>query len=44
MDVSSGIIEVPERPLQLLVSGRMLYILTHHAVYRAEITFNATTS
>jgi hypothetical protein len=32
-----GVIEVPERPLQLLVSGTTLFILTHHALYRAGL-------
>jgi len=27
------VIEVPERPLQLLVSGQTLFILSHHSVY-----------
>jgi sugar lactone lactonase YvrE len=31
------VIEVPERPLQLLVSGPTLFILSHHAVYSARI-------
>jgi sugar lactone lactonase YvrE len=31
------VIEVPERPLQLLVSGSTLFILSHHAVYSAGI-------
>ena len=29
-----GVIEVPERPLQLLVSGETLYILSHHSLYQ----------
>jgi len=31
------VIEVPERPLQLLVSGPTLFILSHHSVYSAPI-------
>jgi hypothetical protein len=31
------VIEVPERPLQLLVSGSTLFILSHHAVYSVGI-------
>jgi len=27
------VIEVPERPLQLLVSGPTLFILSHHSIY-----------
>ena len=34
-----GVIEVPERPLQLIVSGNMLFILTHHTLYGAELSF-----
>jgi sugar lactone lactonase YvrE len=34
-----GVIEVPDRPLQLLVSGNMLFILTHHTLYGAELSF-----
>ena len=33
-----GVIEVPERPLQLLVRGNMLFILTHHTLYGAELS------
>jgi hypothetical protein len=32
-----GVIEVPERPLQLLVSGRTLFIVTHHTLYGVEL-------
>lgn len=35
-----GRIDVPERPLQLLVGGeggRTLFILTHHALYAAAL-------
>jgi hypothetical protein len=35
-----GLIEVPERPLQLLFGGadhRTLFILTHHALYAAQV-------
>jgi hypothetical protein len=31
------VIEVPERPLQLLVSGQTLFILSHHSVYSVGI-------
>jgi hypothetical protein len=31
------VIEVPERPLQLLVSGSTLFILSHHSVYSVPI-------
>ncbi|MEP7243715.1 MAG: glycosyl hydrolase family 28-related protein [Gammaproteobacteria bacterium] len=34
-----GVIDVPERPLQLLVSGNTLFILTHHTLYGAELAF-----
>ena len=27
------VLEVPERPLQLLVSGQTLFILSHHSLY-----------
>jgi hypothetical protein len=33
-----GVIEVPERPLQLLVSGSTLFVLTHHTLYGADIS------
>ncbi|MET0375273.1 MAG: SMP-30/gluconolactonase/LRE family protein, partial [Rhizorhabdus sp.] len=36
----AGRIDVPERPLQLLVGGadrRTLFILTHHALYAAAL-------
>jgi sugar lactone lactonase YvrE len=32
-----GIIEVPERPLQLLADGQTLYILTHHSLYSVDL-------
>jgi len=32
-----GVIEVPERPLQLLVSDNTLFILTHHTLYGADL-------
>jgi hypothetical protein len=31
------VIDVPERPLQLLVSGQTLFILSHHSVYAVDI-------
>jgi len=31
------VIDVPERPLQLLVSGQTLFILSHHCVYSVAI-------
>ncbi len=31
-----GVIEVPERPLQLLINGNTLFILTHHTLYAAR--------
>jgi hypothetical protein len=37
---SLGIIDVPERPLQLLVGGlnrQILFILTHHALYSVNL-------
>ena len=36
-----GFIDVPERPLQLLVSGNTLFILTHHTLYAAELSMMA---
>lgn len=36
-----GVIEVPERPLQLLVSGNTLFILTHHTLYGADLPSTA---
>ena len=36
-----GVIETPERPLQLLVSGNTLLVLTHHTLYGAELSFSA---
>jgi len=32
-----GIIEVPERPLQLLADGQTLYILTHQSLYSVDL-------
>jgi hypothetical protein len=32
-----GVIEVPERPLQLLTYGHTLFILTHHSLYSADL-------
>ncbi|HEV2702350.1 MAG TPA: FAD-dependent oxidoreductase [Steroidobacteraceae bacterium] len=32
-----GIIEVPERPLQLLAAGHSLFILTHHSLYSVDL-------
>ncbi len=32
-----GTIDVPERPLQLLVDGRTVFILTHHALYSVNV-------
>jgi hypothetical protein len=32
-----GIIEVPERPLQLLAAGHTLFILTHHSLYSVDL-------
>jgi hypothetical protein len=32
-----GVIEVPDRPLQLLVGGQTLFILTHHALYAVDL-------
>ena len=32
-----GVIEVPERPLQLLSRGHTLFILTHHSLYSVDI-------
>jgi hypothetical protein len=32
-----GIIEVPERPLQLLTHGHTLFILTHHSLYSVDL-------
>ena len=32
-----GIIEVPERPLQLLTAGHTLFILAHHSLYSVDI-------
>ena len=34
---SLKVIEVPERPLQLLISGQTLFILSHHSVYSVGI-------
>jgi hypothetical protein len=33
-----GVLDVPDRPLQLLVSGTTLFILTHHALYSATLS------
>jgi hypothetical protein len=33
-----GIIEVPERPLQVLAAGHTLFILSHHSLYSANLT------
>ena len=32
-----GVIEVPERPLQLLTKGETLFILTHHSLYSVDL-------
>jgi len=32
-----GRVDVPERPLQLVLSGNDLFILTHHSLYRLEV-------
>lgn len=32
-----GIIETPERPLQLLVSGQTLFVLSHHSLYSVSL-------
>jgi hypothetical protein len=32
-----GVIEVPERPLQLLAAGHTLFILTHHSLYSVDL-------
>ena len=32
-----GRIDTPERPLQLLLSGGDLFILTHHSLYRLSV-------
>jgi hypothetical protein len=32
-----GVIDVPDRPLQLLVSHQTLFILTHHALYSVSL-------
>ncbi len=32
-----GIIEVPERPLQLLAAGHTLFILSHHSLYSVDL-------
>jgi len=36
-----GVINVPQRPLQLLVNGSTLYILTHHSLYSASLSSGA---
>jgi hypothetical protein len=32
-----GVIEVPERPLQLLTDQHTLFILTHHSLYSVDL-------
>ena len=32
-----GVIEVPERPLQLLTSGHTLFILSHHSLFSVDL-------
>jgi hypothetical protein len=32
-----GVIEVPERPLQLLTGGHILFVLTHHSLYSVDL-------
>jgi pectate lyase-like protein len=32
-----GIIDIPERPLQLLVSGQTLFVLSHHSLYSVSL-------
>lgn len=32
-----GVIDVPERPLQLLIGGRTLFILSHHSLYSVDL-------